>query len=109
MIPSCKKISSVEFSKFYKKGLKRSSQFFLISLYKEKENTKNNFAVIISKKTFKTAVLRHKNKRRIYNIIRQLYPQFLEYNYIFITIKSDISEIKDSELKNELSYLILKK
>ena len=109
MLPSCKKISSEEFTEFYRKSKRKFSKNFIISTISGEINEKPKCAVVISKKIAKTAVLRHKNKRKIYKILSQLYPQFSDLKYIFISLQKNIENISDSELENEISELLLKK
>ena len=107
MLSSSKKISSQVFKvKLKKKSFK--TKHFIISYVETKKKIETQYAVIISKKVGKTAVLRNKNKRIIYNIISQTYPQFLSMQYCFIYIQKDISKINYQDLIEEL-YTFLKK
>jgi ribonuclease P protein component len=108
MLSKKNKILSGEFKKFFKKGVRNNSKNFNISIILKKNNEKPKYAVVVSKKILKTAVLRNKNKRIIYKILRQLYPQFSHIKYAFIFIKNDISTIKINELKKELKDILYK-
>ena len=109
MLSKENKISSREFKDFFKKGVRNSSKNFNISIIFKKNNEKSKYAIVVSKKVLKTAVLRNKNKRIIYKILRQLYPQFLYIKYAFIFIKNDISTVEISELTKELREILYKK
>lgn len=106
------KITSQEFNNFFKKGIKKSSKRFRISVILDANGEKPKYAVVISKKVLKTAVSRHENKRKIYKIIRQLYPQFLTLKYGFIFIQQDIRTVSEdiliADLKDLLSSCIKK-
>ena len=108
MLSSDKKISSQEFNTFFKKGIRSSSKNLSASLFFKEKEEKSKFAVVISKKTAKTAVLRHQNKRIIYNIIRQLYPQFENIKYCFFLIKRDIKNVDEKELSKEILSILEK-
>jgi ribonuclease P protein component len=102
MLKASQKISSQEFKIKHKKIKKIKTENFNITLVYNKENKITKSAVIVSKKIIKTAVLRNKNKRIIYKILRQLYPQFFGIKYIFIFLKKDISLVDHNLLKEEL-------
>ena len=106
MLSSDKKISSQEFNNFYKKAQRKFSKNFIISLISSKTKQKTKFAVVVSKKLIKTAVLRHKNKRKIYKILSQLYPQFSNIKYGFILLQNNIENIDEVDLEKELSSLL---
>ncbi len=106
MISSSKKINSEEFKKFFNKGERKISEFFRISIIKQKDKAKSKYSVILSKKKIKTAVLRNKNKRIIYEIISQIYPQFLNNKYTFILLNKDISKINKDLLKIDLIKIL---
>ena len=75
--------------------------FFLTIKYLSNNYRKTSrFSVIISKKIAKTAVLRNRIRRRIYEIIRQEIPN--------ITAVYDVAIIVNSIEINNLSYLDLK-
>ena len=102
MLAAKNKISSQEFADFYKQDKKGFSQHFRVSVVLDENVAESKYAVIISKKVAKTAVLRHKNKRKIYKIIRQIYPQFSQVKYGFVFIQRDIAGIDEDLLKSEL-------
>ena len=109
MLDSKKKISAQEFDVFLKKGIKKTSKHFRISFIVSKNKDYTKYAVVISKKIAKSAVERNKNKRKIYKIISQIYPQFLDKKYVFIFIQKNILKINENELKEEISLLLKKK
>lgn len=106
MLLSSKKINSVEFKNFLNKGRKKSSKYFKVSIVNDKKYRYSKYAVVINKKIAKTAVLRHKNKRIIFRIISQIYPQFLDNKYTFIFIKQDVGSVNKEELKRDLLVLL---
>lgn len=108
MLQSKNKISSTEFNQFYTPGKKSFSKNFRVSVVLGQDSDEPKYAVVISKKVVKTAVSRHKNKRKIYNIIRQIYPQFSSVKYGFVFIQRDISLVDDSVLKSELLEIFRK-
>ena len=106
MLSASQKISSSQFKKYYKKGIKKNSEHFFVSLIYSHKDKQTQFAVVAPKKALKTAVLRNRNKRIIYEILRQYYPQFSHIDYGFIFLKKDISHIKKDEIKKELFKIL---
>ncbi len=106
MLKATQKISSREFTQFYRKGKKINTEHFRVSLVNTSKKENPKFAVVVSKKVAKTAVLRNKNKRRIYEILRQLYPQFSGVKYGFFFIQKDISRVDFYKLKSEIEEII---
>lgn len=103
MLARKQKISSEEFKEYYKKGKKIFSQHFRITLVLGNTPENSKYAAVINKKTAKTAVLRNKNKRKIYKILRQIYPQFPQVKYGFIFIQKNIINIDEEILGKEIT------
>ena len=103
------KISSQEFKRLFKKTSKKETEHFMFFLIKKRESCENSLtkiSVILSKKKVKTAILRNKNKRIIYSIIRQIYPQLSYYHYLFISPKRDISNLENKLIKDEILSIL---
>ncbi len=102
MLSSNQKIKIKDFKGFYKKGKKNTSKNLRSSIIYSNVKCSPLYAVIIDKKTVKTAVSRNKNKRKIYKILRQLYPQFSFIKYGYIFIKKNITNIKNEDILKEI-------
>ena len=87
-----------------KKGKMIHSPLFSL-YYLEAENMA--FSAAASKKVSKKAVIRNRNKRRIREIFRKQVPEIALGEYI-IFIKKDISALKHTVLKEELSAILIK-
>lgn len=96
-------------------GQKRAynSSSFLLYFSKNTKNNPKNIAILAPKKSFKTAVLRNKAKRRVRNAIYKIKDDFQnislkQYNLIFslkkgfekVNFKDLVEEIKQSLVKN---------
>lgn len=100
-------------TEFFKEKLKKSkrkfTKNFICTVYKDKSLGNSKYAVSVSKKVEKSAVKRHFLKRKVFKVIQQYYPQFLEGSYIYIQIKSDIRNIEILEIFKELKQVLSKK
>lgn len=108
MISSLYKINSVNFKKFYNKGIIKNTKYLRVSYIPKKidENIFSHYAVVVGKKISKSAVIRHKNKRKIFNILKEIYPQFSHLKFIFIFLKKDILNISEKEIEKEILKLL---
>jgi ribonuclease P protein component len=66
-------------------------------------------AVVVSRKVDKSAVVRNKIRRRVYETIRNKHPSFKENRDIVITIHSKQIESMNNSNLNEILGLLLKK
>lgn len=102
MLSRNQKISSEEFKNFYSKGKRSFSENFRFSVVFGENNDVSRYAVVVSKKIAKTAVLRQKNRRKVYKILREIYPQFPQVKYGFIFIQKNIADLDEKILYNEI-------
>lgn len=65
-------------------------------------------AVVVSKKISKRAVVRNRIRRRISEILRLSWPTIAPGFDIIVLVRSDISQLKHSELQNEVSFVLKK-
>ncbi len=108
MIPKHLRIKSSFFKEKYPQAKKKYTRHFRIALADAPIGSDTCFAVVTSKKILKKAVLRHKNKRIILNIIRQYYPQFIVGKYVFIHILKDISLLEKKDIEAEIIPFLVK-
>ncbi len=71
MLKSSKRLSRASFEKVFTGGKIVRTKNFNFRILKD-PTLQGLFAVSVSKKDFKTAVSRNKNKRRVYSIIREI-------------------------------------
>lgn len=84
----------------YRNGKIKRSSYLTVKYLPNRYRKVSRFSVIISKKIAKTAVLRNRIRRRVYEVIRQEIPK--------ITAIYDVAVIINSVEVNNLSYLELK-
>ncbi len=100
MFSKKQRISKSEFL-LISKAKNRHSTFFSVSFL---DNTINKFAVVVSKKCSKEAVVRNKNKRRVRHALKKLF--FTKKGYYVVFVKKDLSKITFPILEEELKSLI---
>lgn len=94
------RLSSAEIKKIFSRDRKNShSEYFL---FKKVKNDLDKFrlAVIVSSKTCKTSVLRHKNKRKTVSIVKTIKP--LPHFDFILTIKKDLSDVPSDAIRADL-------
>lgn len=90
----------------YKKGKTiRTPKMSLVFAKNTRE--KQRFAVVISKKVIKSAVGRNRVRRRVYEAIRLLLPEFQDKkDCIFVIYSKDIKDIEFTELQQLIRNLL---
>jgi ribonuclease P protein component len=106
MLPRSQRISKEVFKETQTKGLIFHSPLFFLKC--SNTDSGSRFAVVISKKIAKTAVIRNRVKRRIYSIVKDLIPRFVIKRSVVITIKKNIEDISHDVLKKEIEYAFVK-
>ena len=93
----------------YKRGITFYEKDFSIkSLTKTRQQTPR-FAVVVSKKVSKKAVIRNKIRRKIYEIIRTNLNIIKENQNLIITVfKEDVLNIEHKKLNKKITNLIKK-
>ncbi|MBI2474469.1 MAG: ribonuclease P protein component [Candidatus Taylorbacteria bacterium] len=69
MISKSQRLGRKAFTEAFKRGRRRTLPFFLV--IQDNSQAKAHFAVVVPKKIAKTAVLRNKIRRRMYEAIRR--------------------------------------
>lgn len=92
----------------YKNGFAVRSSALTLRYCKNTRRKSARFAVVISKKTLKSAVGRNRVRRRIYEIIRAELPK-LEQNYdvVVLVFSSELRTSDYTELQRQLRQLFL--
>ena len=93
----------------YRNGKSQSNKFLSIKYNKNPNRVHSRFAVVVSKKIFKSAVKRNRVRRRIYEIIRTHIDEIgLPYD-VAITIHSgELLLMPAPELERQLLSLLAK-
>lgn len=106
MLPKKLRISRGDFKIIKERALTTSSKSIFLSVYTNKEN-KAKFAVSVSKKVSKGAVLRNLLRRRAYSVIEKIVSKVKPAYYVFIfknATKKDFSLI-EKDILDMLSFL----
>lgn len=93
----------------YRRG--KSVRSPLISLKYEKRDSKNSYrlAVVVSKKVHKSAVVRNRIRRRVYEIVRKQTTQKLDgYDLVFTVFSEEVAEIDQKRLEEKVHSLLEK-
>ena len=76
-------------------------------VYNANSRNHQRFAVVISKKVIKSAVGRNRVRRRVYEAIRSLLPEYtLKNDCIFVIYSKDIKEMNFAELTKLIQGLL---
>lgn len=92
---------TTDFSKTYKFGNSYNTTNFYIKSLKTNYNL-TKFAVVVPKKAINKAVVRNRQRRRLYEIVRKNINNMQPGYIIIITVKSDLNPIKDTQLTKNL-------
>jgi ribonuclease P protein component len=106
MLPSAKRLSTLEFKIVIEKGVFFHSDFILLRAIKTKE--KSRFAVSVPKKVAKTAVLRNKIRRRVYSAIGAMGHMISHGFNIILIMKSGAEKASFKDLALDISKIFVK-
>lgn len=91
-----------DFAKIAKYGRKRHSSFFIIYIYKAKEQQKNpRFGIVISQKTSKKATVRNRLRRWIRSDLFKYKDQLPPFDYMLV-VKKQAVEKTHNEISTDL-------
>lgn len=94
--------------KLYKNSRPVRSQSMVLRSQVLPHRSNSRFAVVVSKKIAKSAVVRNRIRRRIYEILRNCHSEIDSRDYVVIVTSPDIINISHEDLKNQLLSLINK-
>lgn len=106
MLPKKNRISKEGFPASQRQGTRFFSSLFSGVVYKNDIGAR--VAVVVSKKTARTAVVRNRIRRRIYNAIRQYLKNFLYPAFVVVYPKKEVSVVLFSALKTEIETALRK-
>jgi ribonuclease P protein component len=93
-------------------GQKRAykSSSFLLYIDKRSDYKTRNVAIILSKKKFRTAVLRNKIRRKIKKALQNMNISDFLYNFfiVFNVLSHSIDTISSLDLENEIKTILVK-
>ena len=102
-----------DFQKIYKKGIRRSSRYFILRAFPTSTNSAiktidTKIGISISRKVSKKAVERNRIKRQIRAVFRSLLPRISSPWLIVIVVKPEAKECKYEHFLRELEKLLIK-
>ncbi|MBI5400947.1 MAG: ribonuclease P protein component [Candidatus Yonathbacteria bacterium] len=100
MLPRKNRVSKKDFPPPHKQGLRVFLQLFSVVVYKN--DTCPRVAVVVSKKTAKTAIMRNRIRRRVYSATSSFYTNFAFSATIVFYPKKEVSTVLFSVLKTEI-------
>ena len=105
MLKKSQKLNSKEHKKLVSSGKIKHGKFLMLQLLNNDEEI-TKCAVVVSKKIHKSAVKRNQNRRKVFDILQNIYPQ-LKQGYLFaFVVRKNIDELSQEELTQEISFLL---
>ena len=93
----------------YKKGGVVRSGLMSVRYVKNNRRDKSRVAVVVSKKTLKSAVGRNRIRRRVYAYVHKLLPELNgTYDIVFIVTSRELGIVSHSELASEIDQVLSK-
>lgn len=89
----------------YRKGQTSRSSLMSLKYYKNTRQPSYRLAVVVSRKVHKSAVVRNRIRRRVFEIYRLLAPQFVDQYDMIVTVFSE--QIADMPTK-DLHTMVIK-
>lgn len=101
MLSKEKKLNSIEHKEVLSLGTRNYSSFFtLYALKKPQELSK--CSVVIPKKITKKAFQRNKNKRKVFDIIKNIYPHISPGYFFVLMARTDVQDLSHEDLYREV-------
>ena len=107
MLKKNHKLKREDFDIVFKKGKISHTSLFSIRAMPTKTWDECAFSVVISKKRAKQAVLRNKNKRRVYNALNKVLKEVKSPKKGIISLKKDLTNISFQEIQAELKKTLI--
>lgn len=90
-----------------KNGAKARSHLFVIKALRNPRRDRSRFAVVISKKTLKSAVGRNRIRRRVYEVLRREIDSIgLPHDIVVIVVSAEVRQLPASDLERSLRELL---
>ncbi len=100
-LPKSKRLNLKTDFKFVARGAKKETQFLKV-FYLFGENTHPLIGISLSKKNFKTAVLRNLAKRRVYAVVEGLYGNLKDNLNLIIMPKEKVITEEIEKIKGDI-------
>ncbi len=93
------------FQKVYSLGVERHSEHLFVRT--SGRFGKNKGSVVVSKRVLRGAVARHFLRRRVYSILKGVFPKLTHPTAVIVVAKKNIEKLSFEELKKEIETLLL--
>lgn len=98
MLSKKRKLNSVEHKEVLTTGKRKHNPLFTL-YFLEREGEDSKCAVVVPKKVAKKAVQRNKNKRKIFDTIKNIYPHILPGYYFILMARMNVEELTQEEIQ----------
>jgi ribonuclease P protein component len=90
----------------YQRGQTVRGSFLQLKYLPRQDQSRYRAAVVVSRKVHKSAVVRNRIRRRIYEILRQQQTKLLGLDVIVTVFSEQVAELEAAKLANSLTELI---
>ncbi len=108
MLPKKQKLTRAKFPTHHDKKVIWNGTALRVCCYKKDQHAEPRFAVVVSKKQYKTIVARNLFKRRVFSVLEKHTPLFLSFQfgrYVFFP-KFEVEKITPAAIKEDIAALI---
>lgn len=96
-------------TRVYRQGLAVRGTYMSLKYLRNHRISQFRAAVVVSRKVHKSAVVRNRIRRRLYEIIRELSPQISEaHDLVFVVYNEEIAQVEHLKLKEEIQSMFEK-
>ncbi len=106
MLKKSNRLTTKRLLEVIKKGKVISSPLFVLRYVLNQPNT--CISAVAPVKVAKTAVARNRARRRLYSVIRELFPSVISGVHVIIFSKSDLKDYKFETIRTALKDLLIK-
>jgi ribonuclease P protein component len=96
-------------TRVYRQGMAVRGAQMTLKYLQNQRSTHFRVAVVVSRKVHKSAVVRNRIRRRLYEIIRELSPQITKaYDLVIVVYSEDLAQVEHLGLKQEIQLMLQK-
>ena len=106
MLPKSLKLNSRQHSILIKQGKRKHKQFFTLQFLRQVDS-KTYCAVVVPKKIYKKAIKRNENRRKVFDIIKNIYPQLKQGYFLALILRKNIEGLDKEALEQEIQEILI--
>lgn len=96
-------------TRVYRQGLSVRGAQMTLKYLQNQRATHFRVAIVVSRKVHKSAVVRNRIRRRLYEIIREFSPQITQaYDLVIVVYNEELAQVEHPNLKQELQSMLQK-